>query len=423
MWLHGPAGVGKSAIIQTLAETVSDSPTSVLGATLFFSRLNERDDPQRVFTTIAYQLTVKYPVYRKYVLELLSVNPKLVGKSLVEQFKWFIVKPFVEQKLFDGLDQTVLIVLDGLDECMGESAQHDIVLLVGRFVSQHPEAPLIWIVASRPEPHLRVAFSSQAVRASFLDIQVPHNSNQACSDVERFLRDEFDRIREAYPASFPRSMKQWPSETDFALLATRTSGLFIFAAIVIRYVDNVAYGNPISQLQKVLKIIDFVPQSKDQVNPFTALDALYSDILSAIPQDVLPVTQEVLTFSLPRTPAAPLDVLGNWLGLSQADVYGSLQRLHPVLNIPSIEDASKKLPFAFHASFIDYLTSPTRSGRFYIDPLQARRKVFWISHRVLMEAVDTSKPTVLAAREDTHKNSSWFRYSDFSDKVGLGGRR
>jgi len=50
LWLNGPAGVGKSAVIQTVAESLAESNS--LGATLFFSGLNDRNDPQRVFTTV-----------------------------------------------------------------------------------------------------------------------------------------------------------------------------------------------------------------------------------------------------------------------------------------------------------------------------------------------------------------------------------
>ncbi|KAF9442214.1 hypothetical protein P691DRAFT_501514 [Macrolepiota fuliginosa MF-IS2] len=51
-WLRGLAGVGKSAIIQTVAEKLSDQGR--LGASLFFSRTNGRRDPRQVFTTLAY---------------------------------------------------------------------------------------------------------------------------------------------------------------------------------------------------------------------------------------------------------------------------------------------------------------------------------------------------------------------------------
>ncbi|KAF9443940.1 hypothetical protein P691DRAFT_653273, partial [Macrolepiota fuliginosa MF-IS2] len=52
-WLKGPAGVGKSAISQSCAEMFAARKRLV--AAFFFSRPNQRDNPQRLFTSIAYQ--------------------------------------------------------------------------------------------------------------------------------------------------------------------------------------------------------------------------------------------------------------------------------------------------------------------------------------------------------------------------------
>ncbi|KAF9450239.1 hypothetical protein P691DRAFT_726348, partial [Macrolepiota fuliginosa MF-IS2] len=59
LWLRGLAGVGKSAIIQTVAEKLADQGR--LGASLFFSRTNGRRDPRQVFPTLAYQFAVQDP--------------------------------------------------------------------------------------------------------------------------------------------------------------------------------------------------------------------------------------------------------------------------------------------------------------------------------------------------------------------------
>src|ERR1700760_182617 len=80
LWLSGPAGVGKSAIIQTLAEALAESKS--LGATLFFSRLNDRKDPQRVIATISYQLATRIPAYRDYVTQKIILNPNLLRKAM-----------------------------------------------------------------------------------------------------------------------------------------------------------------------------------------------------------------------------------------------------------------------------------------------------------------------------------------------------
>lgn len=75
MWLHGAAGVGKSAMIQTFAESEANSPTSILGATIFYLKPSERDDHHRVTIILVYQRAVKCPENCVFVAELLRLNP------------------------------------------------------------------------------------------------------------------------------------------------------------------------------------------------------------------------------------------------------------------------------------------------------------------------------------------------------------
>ncbi|KAF7783920.1 hypothetical protein Agabi119p4_85 [Agaricus bisporus var. burnettii] len=75
LWISGPAGVDKSAIVQTFAEAFA--LTKCLGASL----------------------AVHIEPYCAFVSELLAFDPEIVNKSMEEQFKAFIIKPFVEKKI------------------------------------------------------------------------------------------------------------------------------------------------------------------------------------------------------------------------------------------------------------------------------------------------------------------------------------
>ncbi|KAF5360553.1 hypothetical protein D9756_004609 [Leucocoprinus leucothites] len=400
LWLHGPAGVGKSAIMQTLAEGQSESLDTILGATVFFSRPNKRDDPRRLFTTIAYQLAVRYPSYRKYVVDALTNDPKIVGKSIAEQFRWFLMRPFTVAGLLEGLPQTVLIIIDGLDECKGEEAQREIVLLIGRFVLRHPNTPLIWAIASRPEPHLRSVFSDSQIRNCHWEINIPVNSNQSTADVERFLREKFQEIRLRYSSFFPATLRQWPMEAEFLIIMKAASGLFIFASVVIRFIADESYGNPVSQLRKVLTVIETARLQGLESSPFKTLDNMYAEIISAIPPDVLPHTMQLLALSF----YSPLElgvftnysfgIICNWLGFSQADVYGALHRLHSVLEIPPSEKMTSEHRLrAFHASFPDYVALLLARSHNEIDP---RQEILRRSMRVLLESHNPLDSTINA---------------------------
>ncbi|KAF9450251.1 hypothetical protein P691DRAFT_726361 [Macrolepiota fuliginosa MF-IS2] len=404
LWLNGPAGVGKSVILQTISETESKSSRSILGATLFFSRSNNRNDPKRVFITIAYQLAVRYPLYRQYVVGLLTLNPALVNKSLAEQFEIFIVQPFAVKELLAGLCDTVLVLLDGLDECKGEEAQREIILLIGNFALRHPTSPIIWLIASRSGPYIQDTFLEEGVQLSYEEMQVLIDSDQGRCDVEKYLRDNFTIIRKRHRRSIPSSLQRWPSESDFSTIATESSGLFIFPSTIIRFIGDEDYADPISRLKTVLEVILSTSSSYGGHNPFENLDALYTQILSEIPPEVLSTTLQILLMYVAYTYSTNgFAGFCNWLGVSQGHGYGALRRLHSVLKVPEPQNAFQEHLEYFHASFFDYLTSPSRSGTFCVTAPEIiqRHLLRWI--RVLLEShsAETSSVNV------TRINLSW----------------
>lgn len=92
LWILGPPGVGKSAVAQTIAEDMKDSGR--LGASLFFSRINHRDDPDGVIPTLAYQLAIKCPEYERIITECFADDPTILEKNRRTQFKELIIDPF-----------------------------------------------------------------------------------------------------------------------------------------------------------------------------------------------------------------------------------------------------------------------------------------------------------------------------------------
>src|SRR5215469_9722669 len=66
-WVVGSAGVGKSAIMQSIAHDESDVLSGIIiGATIFFS-INGRQDGSKAIMTIVYQLAVKIERYRLFI--------------------------------------------------------------------------------------------------------------------------------------------------------------------------------------------------------------------------------------------------------------------------------------------------------------------------------------------------------------------
>ncbi|KAF5357828.1 hypothetical protein D9756_001223 [Leucocoprinus leucothites] len=371
-WLRGPAGVGKSAIIQTLAEKLAES--NRLGASLFFSRPNRRTNPNQVFPTIAYQIAIQDPFYREYVAGLMQKNPKSLEKALNEQFRILIVEPFVQRKIRDGSDVWV-ITLDGLDECgsdpdpagrSSDRVQCDFVRMISSFVLSHPSVPLIWIIASRPETHLKAVFDDDLVRPSFWEEDVPVNSDEACLDVEKYLHSEFARIQKEYPSHIEET--PWPSHIHFLRITTAASGLFIFAETVIRFIDSSSARNPVGQLACVLAALQRTAISHD--NPLAALDLIYTEILSRAPKDMLQVAKCLIGSLIflerdnRKGERRTFRDICNFLDVSKDQALTSLSHLHSVLHFA--KNMGTAPPRFYHASFRDYLQDPSRSQEYAI---------------------------------------------------------
>ncbi|KAF5349497.1 hypothetical protein D9756_008843 [Leucocoprinus leucothites] len=372
LWLCGYAGVGKSAIVQTVAESFS-MPTQALGyrlgAAVFFSAPNNRNDPKRLFPTVAYQLATQYPAYREFIISQLLLIPCCVKKRLIDRDAGSLV-----------------IMLDGLDECNGDREQVEIIMLVSRFIIQHPDVPILWVIASRPEPHIHNAFSRFP---TFLEETVPIDSDEACKDVELYLHRSFDKIREDYPECFSVQV-QWPSEKQFLTLSTVASGHFALATTAVRFVEDPEYGNPVSRLEEVLAVVDdhSTAGMKGTANPLAALDALYTRILSSISKDILPTTLRILAYNnLHSFSSRNLRAPANFWRLRQSDVYSALRKLLSVLSVPTPDLVDDHNVMVYHRSFSDYLLDPERSGSFYL--YSRERYVEWLQAgvRILYQAV------------------------------------
>ena len=358
-WLFGPAGAGKSAIAQTIAERRSFE--GGLGASFFFSRGKlGRDSGIHVFPTIAYQLAEAIPELRSHIDYAVRVNPTICSKSVEVQFRELILKPALSVPV--GTLCFRPIIIDGLDECDSQAIQQALLAVVADGVHQY-QFPIPVFISSRPEPHISEAFNRplchNVVRRVALDDKFETNAG-----IKIFLRDGFNDILERRGHLMPSVSKPWPSEGVIDLLVQKSSGQYIYASTVLKYVDG-SYPKPSMRLDAVLGSI---PTSS---SPFADLDQLYIQILSSQPEPaiVVHVLGCILVVAFPLAPV----IIEEILGLQKGDVVSVLSGLHSVLDIPPRDDLENdKIPITLlHASFRDFLTDRTRSGTFFVDLTKA----------------------------------------------------
>ncbi|KAF8965444.1 hypothetical protein BDZ97DRAFT_782800 [Flammula alnicola] len=103
-------------------------------------------------------------------------------------------------------------------------------------------APLFFLIASRPEIHIRDAFNEPFHNSFTLRI-VLDDAYRPDADIKLFLESRFRDIKQKH-SSLSQLQPPWPSEPDIARLVQKSSGQFIYASTVMKYIDSQYYWPP-----------------------------------------------------------------------------------------------------------------------------------------------------------------------------------
>ncbi|KAF9558753.1 hypothetical protein CPC08DRAFT_547899 [Agrocybe pediades] len=169
-------------------------------------------------------------------------------------------------------------------------------------------------------------------------------------DIQVYLEDMFQQIKEEHV--FKHALPDpWPTPGMVYDLVEKSSGQFIYATTVIKYVNSHRHRPD----QRLNAIFQLRPPFKDL--PFTELDALYRLIISKA-EDISKVL-DILVF-----PAlygdfmlTDIEVI---LQLEQETVEAMLADLHSIVTVSSSVEL-------LHKSLADFLSDPQRAGDLYRD--------------------------------------------------------
>ncbi|KAF5361391.1 hypothetical protein D9758_006274 [Tetrapyrgos nigripes] len=367
-WLYGPAGAGKSAIAQTLAER---EQRNHLAASFFFSRSDpSRNNPKSLILIISYCLAIwcRNTQLRAAIDNAVKTHPAILGCAIEQQFQELVVKPFgaIPKKSWETLPRVVII--DGLDECLGSDSQQRVLNTL--FGGLGNRTPLRFLIASRPEPVIRDFFGQLPHRGitTRTDLSDDYSTSR---DIEVYLRDGFKAIvEESHSDVMAHITLPWPPIGVIDDLVQRASGQFIYASTVLKYVGE-EYSLPVERLELVLGLPLGDPDA------FSELDVLYRQILLSNRNKarVIKILGTMLVIEDTRSeqwvkleppwttlrPDQGTDIVEQLLLLPTGAVTVSLRGMHSVLQIDS-----RSVKFR-HKSFLDFLFDARRSGEYFID--------------------------------------------------------
>jgi hypothetical protein len=359
MWLYGAAGAGKSAIAQTIAQLCEEH--KLLLASFFFCRADSlRNNSKQLVATIAYQVAVVIPGVRTHMGAVIEKDPHLFSRSLTAQFTALIVDPLerlLEISVREHADLPNFIIIDGLDECMdGTQVQIlDMIFSIGKY----SKFPFSFLVASRPELEISAAMGHGKIREGLTRLPLDADITSR-DDIRRFLQDKFDEIRLTHPirSDLPSS---WPSNNDITTLVDKSSGQFIYASTITKFVSSRRH-RPDHRLEIIL---DLRLKGKDL--PFAELDALYRYVLSSAEDTT--ITVQIIATALTLRSGGQINALTHILDLSPTDV-----KLH-LIDLGSLVEYEETSLKILHASLGDFLFDETRSQGLYIDPRSVHTRI------------------------------------------------
>ena len=355
-WLNGLAGTGKSTITQSFSEMVANE--GILGASFFCSRdyLNRRE-LKNIFPTIAYQLACRYPSLQSHIVTSIKKDPTIAHTSLISQLENLLVKPL------SGANISCVIIIDALDECIDDQPASAILSVLGQFIQKLPLVK--FFITGRPEPQIRTGFRLpllQPLTQIFLLHEV--ESSSVDNDILLYLTQRLTMIvKQRSDLDLPNS---WPHNHEIMALTKKSSGLFIFASTLARFIES-AHHNPNERLQLIIS-----KASGTIHEGHTGVDSLYSSILShafSNVQDsgVFDKVKCVLgAVVLAFNPLSRME-LSIILGIPTTLILTTLRHFHSVILVPTNEFEEIRI---FHKSFPDFLQDPQRCAdpRFHIDP-------------------------------------------------------
>ncbi|KAF5339415.1 hypothetical protein D9611_009865 [Ephemerocybe angulata] len=397
MWVTGPAGTGKTAILGTIADACKEKGT--LAASFFFSAFAgsaNRRTKRCLVPTLAYQLMNhgSIPGLREHILSSLVQDPLVFKKDMKEQLNALVLKGLyrVTHDLIgddDGVPR--VIVIDGLDECDVEQYQESSnksnpsahvptrrkeddqleVLSLLLLATRHPSFPFRILIASRPEVTIRDFFATDGkacTRELFLDEKYSPDA-----DIALFYDAKFSTICRRFGVK----PKDWPGKHVKLILVRNASGQFVYAATAMRYIEGSPHstggheqeiaGQPSTPHRRLEHILGLTPShshdGKSSHNPLEDLDALYRLLLETCPDPKLSMKWLRAT-QIPRE--SPVWLLRLVLQGSPSEEQYALGPLSSLL-LTQISEENLGRPYSFyHKSFLDFIEDPTRCGERFL---------------------------------------------------------
>jgi hypothetical protein len=336
------AGTGKTAIAGTFARNLREQ--GILGATFFIDRQQEeRRSLTRIVQTLAYDLAKHNHEQLRAVWKVLRDDPTFERLSYQDQVRLLIRDPLDIVR-----PETLVILIDGLDEC-GASNGASLLATLVRLLAHHP---IKLFVTSRGETD--IISTLRGISHTSVKLQ----DVEVSGDVQLYWEHNLDELRRT------KNLPDWRSTISLEVLVKITGHLFIYATTILEIIMDTR-TNPIKKLLELLEISRSGNETAvafDESVESSPLDKLYFHIIAEAVRDNRGNTKteyavrlhdilEILIFA--REPLSP-QALSDLLGMDKDELDAYLSPLRSVLVVSDATGADG-IVRPLHQSFPDFV--------------------------------------------------------------------
>jgi hypothetical protein len=364
------AGTGKSTIARTIAHHFDKQ--QLLGASFLFSRgRGDLGHAERFFSTIAVQIVKAIPAVKPDLCDAVTKPPKIAKQGLREQWNRLVFHPLSNLRGVSIQPQTIVLVIDALDECHSEDDIRLIIQLLAE-ANAIKTLRLRVLITSRPDIPIRFVFNtiSKATHEDFILHEI--SESVVTNDLSIFFHHELEIIRRKF--QLPEG---WPGKHIAKLLCQRAGGLFIYASTACLFIADPLW-DPIESLSLILKDA-YIGQS-----PTGRLDEMYLQILvhaftlqDRNKRDEVKLSDEFresVGYIVVLFDSLPVNTLAKLFIMPEGTIHARLRSLHSVLEVPKDQGSPVRL---FHLSFRDFLLNRERctNPQFWVDEEKAHENL------------------------------------------------
>jgi len=355
--LFGQAGTGKSSIAHEIAHRF-DKMHRLTSSFIFLRR--EQSKPYHLFTTLARDLSDRYPSFKIALGRAVKDNSSLLRVGTRDYrtvFESFILEPLKDLHIVGP----ILVVIDALDESGDVTGGNGLHIFLVEALSKLPSHFRV-LITSRPEYDIESAFiGASSVRIKHMDdLELAAKTHD---DILTFLRERL------------------PSE-EFRnygnALAIKAEGLFQWAAVACGFILKPPGSFGFSKKKCIGHLLRLTADYHRQ----DPLDELYKEVLEEyfIDQEARllfrSVVGQLITAFEPLS-IRSLTTLRHHTSNDDDDgdsVVEMLRHLGSLLS--SVNSADQNLPIApLHTSFRDFLTNQEKSGDFCVSLRNAHHQL------------------------------------------------